>query len=119
MIKSLLAVFIAAILTENYVLSNNYPELTEVIERLGLKPYFREIFVSGRIGYEKPRPELFAYALERAGYPDVAYMVGDNPVADIQGANAAGMRTAFVHKDEPSEANWNFASLSLLRDVLE
>ena len=104
---------------ENYVLSNNYPELPEVIERMGLKPYFREIFVSARIGYEKPRPELFAYALERAGRPEIAYMVGDNPAADIQGGNAAGMRTAFVHKNEPSEANWNFSDLSQLRDVLE
>lgn len=104
---------------ENYVLSNNYPELIEVIERMGLKHHFREIFVSARIGYEKPRPELFAYALERAGNPEIVYMIGDNPIADIQGGNAAGMRTAFVHKDEPSEANWNFAALSELRDVLE
>ena len=104
---------------ENYVLSNNYPELVNVIERMGLSAYFKEIFVSGCIGYEKPRLELFSYALERAGHPEVCYMVGDNPVADIQGGNAAGMRTAFVHKDEPSEANWNFSTLSALKSVLE
>lgn len=104
---------------ENYVLSNNYPELPEVIGRMGLNRYFKEIFVSARIGYEKPRPELFRYALEGAGSPEIAYMIGDNPVADIQGGNAAGMRTAFVHKDEPSKANWNFAALSELRGVLE
>ena len=33
-----------------------------------------------------------------ANNPDVCYMVGDNPIADIDGAQKAGIKTILVHK---------------------
>ena len=82
----------------NYLLSNNFPELTKVVERFGLSRYFSDHFISANIGYEKPRKEIFEYALRAADLPDICYMAGDNPIADIKGAQAAGLKTILVHK---------------------
>ena len=81
----------------NYLLTNNYPEIVDTMKRLGLDRYFTDYIVSSHVGYEKPRAELFRHALAKAGQPDICYMVGDNPIADIQGAHAAGIPAILVH----------------------
>lgn len=97
---------------KNYVLSNNYPELPLIIKDLGLAEYFTDYVISANIGYEKPRTEIFQYALNIAGYPDICYMIGDNPIADIQGGQSAGMKTILVHKDGVSNADYMCKNLS-------
>lgn len=82
---------------ENWLLSNNYPDLDEVLRQLGLAQYFDGMIISGKEGYDKPHPMLYAIAKQRAGEPEIAYMVGDNPVADIEGGKAAGLTTILVH----------------------
>ena len=47
---------------KNIILSNNYPDLIEVIEKLGLIKYFDAVIVSAVEGYDKPRAELFDIA---------------------------------------------------------
>lgn len=51
---------------------------------------------SARTGYEKPNPKMFAAALALAGTPERVWMVGDNPTADIAGAQAAGIPSILV-----------------------
>ncbi len=82
---------------QNHILSNNYPELNSVMESLGIAKYFSGITVSALVGVEKPRPEIFEAARAAAGNPSLCVMAGDNPVADIAGATAAGMRAILVH----------------------
>ena len=85
----------------NCVLSNNYPELPDAIRMLGLGEFFTAYFVSGAIGYDKPRTEIYLHALREMGNPETAYMIGDNPVADIKGAKLAGLKTVWVHPNDP------------------
>lgn len=82
---------------QNYILSNNYPDLADVIDSLQLRHHFAGLIVSAEVGYDKPRIELFDHAKKVAGYPDRCIMVGDNPVADVRGGQAAGMKTILVH----------------------
>lgn len=92
---------------KNYLISNNFPELVKIFERLGLDKYFSGYFVSADIGYEKPNREIFQQALEKAGNPEVCYMVGDNPITDVKGAQAVGMKTILVHrKSEEAEPDY-------------
>ncbi|MHB8962989.1 MAG: HAD family hydrolase [Saccharofermentanales bacterium] len=81
----------------NLIVSNNYPELQEVMAGLDLADYFEDFIISGKVGYDKPRKEIFDIALQSAGYPDQCFMIGDNPIADIFGANQAGIRSVLVH----------------------
>ena len=104
----------------NYIISNNFPELIQTIEKMGISRYFEDVFLSANIGYEKPRAEIFQYALQQTGQPEMAYMVGDNPAADIQGAAAVGMRTIMVHGTAPvADAEYTCRSLIEIQDILQ
>ncbi len=102
----------------NVVLSNNYPDLIEVITNLGIAKYFDNFIVSAKYGYDKPRRELFEIA--KALYPDEStfYMVGDNAYADIEGGNSAGMTTILVHRGFDANANYCFENLACILDIL-
>ena len=84
---------------KNFILSNNFPELRQIIVNLGLSPYLSDVFLSSELGAEKPNPLIFKKALALAGMPSAAFMVGDNPIADIKGARQAGLKTVLVHRD--------------------
>jgi len=75
----------------NVVLSNHVPELPELIRHLGLDEHVHAVVTSAAHGHEKPHPGAFRIALETAGAPEVAWMVGDNPIADIAGAAQVGI----------------------------
>lgn len=64
------------------------------IEEHGLLEFFPECRVSAAdAGYLKPHPAIFQVALDQLGVkPDEAIFVGDNPVADISGAQGIGMK---------------------------
>lgn len=63
------------------------------IEALGIRPYFGAILVSEAEGVRKPEAEIFLRAAARLGVGvDEVVFVGDNPDADIAGAQACGMR---------------------------
>ena len=103
---------------KHYMLSNNFPELPLVVRGLGLSKYFVDYIVSAHIGYEKPRAEIFQHALEIANFPKICYMIGDNPVADVQGGKAAGMRTILVHRDVLFDAVHHCRTLSEVSALL-
>lgn len=97
------------------MLSNNFPELEQVSENIGIAKFFDDFIVSALIGYEKPRKEIFDYALKVANYPDEVYMIGDNPISDIIGAKNAGIKSIQIGGNSP-DATFRCAALS---DILK
>lgn len=96
---------------KNVILSNNYPDLIDVIINLDIIQYFDDVIISANIGYDKPRKELFDYA--KSKYPDNEYiMVGDNISADISGGKNTGMKTVLVHNGICENADYCFDKLS-------
>jgi HAD superfamily hydrolase (TIGR01509 family) len=74
------------------VVSNWDVGLHDHLEALGLATLVDAVVTSAEAGAPKPRPDVFALALERLGAaPERAVHVGDAP-ADEEGAHAAGMR---------------------------
>jgi len=70
------------------------------LENLGLTQYVDVLITSEEAGVEKPHPLMFLLALNKLGLrPSEAMMVGDNPVADIEGAKALGIKTVLLTKD--------------------
>ncbi|HUQ17028.1 MAG TPA: HAD family hydrolase [Candidatus Saccharimonadales bacterium] len=64
--------------------------------RAGLGPLIDGVVSSHSVGRRKPHPLMFLRALELSGVGAAeAVMIGDNPVADIQGAGALGLRTVY------------------------
>lgn len=103
----------------NYLLSNNFPELRQVLKAYGLQDLFSGIFLSAELGYEKPNRKLFDLALNLAGNPDHAFMVGDNPIADIEGGAAAGLTSILVHREGICPAaDYQVSQLQELKPIL-
>jgi putative hydrolase of the HAD superfamily len=91
------------------ILSNHVPELEDIVRALGVRDHFDVVLSSALIGYEKPHPEAFRIALAEAGAPTRVWMVGDNPVADVQGAESLGIPAILVRRE--SEARWTAPDL--------
>jgi putative hydrolase of the HAD superfamily len=86
------------------VISNFDSRLVAILDGLGLGGFFEQIFVSSRVGYAKPAPEIFHAALRHYGLaPAETLHVGDSEINDLQGANNAGLRGILV--DRRREAN--------------
>ena len=65
----------------------------------GLYPYFEQVFISQKLGCNKPSREYFdaCYACIPGFDPRKAIMVGDSLTSDIQGGKNGGMRTVWVN----------------------
>ena len=71
--------------------------LRALLERHGLLGWFKHTAFSDEVGVRKPDPAIFAHALEALGADrEHAVHVGDDPILDVQGARAAGMRVVQV-----------------------
>ncbi|HHY97172.1 MAG TPA: HAD-IA family hydrolase [Firmicutes bacterium] len=80
------------------ILSNHIPELEQIVSGIGLDHLVTKCLSSAAIGYEKPHPRSFLIALEAARNPARAWMVGDNPIADIAGAESVGIPAILVRR---------------------
>lgn len=78
------------------VLSNFAPELSDLVTALGFASHVDHVFCSGRIGLEKPAPALFAHIKDALRPGKACWMIGDNPVADIDGGRGAGLATIHI-----------------------
>ncbi len=82
------------------VLSNHVPELGRIVEALGLRPHLAALSCSAETGFEKPHPLAYAAVLDELR-PETAWMVGDNVVADVLGAEAVGIPAILVRRADP------------------
>ncbi|AUX27332.1 haloacid dehalogenase [Sorangium cellulosum] len=86
------------------VLSNSEGRLADLVDELGWSAHFLAVADSGRLGFEKPGREIFAWTAERLGASLAAVVhVGDSLAADVDGALAAGMRAVWF-KGDPRKA---------------
>jgi putative hydrolase of the HAD superfamily len=74
----------------------NLPELLHALDLVG---HFDFIAASARIGFEKPHPRIFEWALEQAKVEPAAVVhVGDHVDADVQGAQALGINAVLIDR---------------------
>ncbi len=101
------------------ILSNHVPELEEIASALGLDPLVKHCISSAVVGYEKPHPEVFRMALAAAGNPARVWMVGDNPVADVGGAEAVGLPAILVRIPRRDDVRYYAADLWEAAGIIE
>ncbi len=109
-------------LSANYqlhIVSNGYLDIqTNKLKSGGILHYFKKIITFDVAGARKPEKEIFEYALKEIGAEtNEVIMIGDNLIADIEGANLAGIKA--IHLDETAESNHpsSISSLSQLLDM--
>ena len=99
------------------LLSNHVPELPDIVRHLGLDYHFDHIFNSAETGYEKPHPQAFRNVLSALPEVENIWMIGDNYLADIQGAAALGIPGVLVRASHV-EARYCCADLPAAAELI-
>lgn len=76
---------------------------TADLKRIGLHEHFRFSVSASEVGVAKPDVAIFEHACRRLGIAaENVLHVGDDPLADVVGARAAGMRSAWINRNGAS-----------------
>ncbi len=110
-----------------YIVSNGTAHVQDGrIASAGIAPYFQDIFISQRVGVNKPDARFFdrCFAAMPPGARERAVIVGDSLTSDIQGGRNAGIRTCWSnpHGKPPRAdipADYEFAALAELPALLK
>ncbi|MBL0343583.1 MAG: noncanonical pyrimidine nucleotidase, YjjG family [Bacteroidetes bacterium] len=106
-----------------HVITNGFLEVQYTkIKNSGIGKYFDHIHISEEIGFKKPEPEIFHFAVKQAGtIHENCIMIGDNTETDIAGAQNAGIDHILFnpHRLEvPNFVNQSVNSLTELKILL-
>lgn len=104
---------------ENVILSNHIPELPDIVDALGLSAYILECISSANVGYEKPNPQIYRYALERYKNPKNVWMVGDSIIADVKGAENVGIKSVLVRSKRKDDIKYYSSNLLGLKEIIK
>lgn len=95
------------------------------LEKSGLNKLITDIFISDRIGAEKPSPKFFEKVWEQLGpyKKEEVMIVGDSLTSDMQGGNNAGIRCCWYNpkglKNETSvHVDYEITNLWQVKDIL-
>lgn len=89
-----------------YVITNGVEETqTSRMARSGLDRYFRQMFISGKIGAGKPSRVFFDYVKSHVERFDAreALVIGDSLTSDIKGGIDAGIDTCWFCRNKSEE----------------
>jgi putative hydrolase of the HAD superfamily len=90
--------------------------LPDVLRRCRLDGALDGVVTSAQVGARKPDPAIFPPALRLADCsPDEAVYVGDTPDEDVQGGEAAGIRTLLIDREGGADID----SLDAIRHHLD
>ena len=94
------------------IISNWDDRLRPLLAALKLDKYFEVILISCESAFSKPSPVMFNLAAEKLGMaPERVLHVGDSLELDVQGAQAAGMKAAWLRRGGTSSGDGQISSL--------
>jgi len=83
------------------LISNVAQDMESTYTALGLQPYLNFKVTSAEVGYDKPRPEIFMAALEKAKIKsEEAIYVGDQYQLDVVGARGVGIQALLIDRND-------------------
>ncbi|WP_025765085.1 YjjG family noncanonical pyrimidine nucleotidase [Dyadobacter tibetensis] len=84
---------------QTHVITNGFQDVQgRKIKSAGIHPYFGHVITFDTANAKKPDPRIFQYALELTqADAHSSLMIGDNWVADIEGARSVGMDTVYYN----------------------
>jgi len=101
-----------------HLITNGFSEVQETKLRVsGLGEYFRTVITSEEAGVKKPNPEIFQFALQKAGANiNNSLMIGDDFEVDIVGAKNVGIDQVLFDPEKKYQQN---GSTFTIRDLGE
>lgn len=108
-----------------HILTNGFKEIQQVkLSTSGLDQYFSEVVNSEEAGFLKPDKRVFEFTLAKIrAESDECIMVGDDLIADVLGAQNAGIAPVFFNRknlrhNEQDRIAFEIKCLSELRRIL-
>jgi putative hydrolase of the HAD superfamily len=103
------------------VISNFESWLRDLLRILEIDGLFEVVAISGDLGWEKPDPRIFKWAMEEAGVDaPVSLHVGDSPNFDAQPAHDLGMTGVLLDRHGRwSDLDADYPTVSSLGELLE
>ena len=95
------------------------------IKSSGIEKYFKDIFISQEIGFNKPKREFFENCFEKIDNfkKDETIIVGDSLSSDIQGGKNVGIKTVWFNpkkqKADIIKPDYEIERLSELTELLD
>ncbi|WP_255036245.1 YjjG family noncanonical pyrimidine nucleotidase [Lacihabitans soyangensis] len=102
------------------IISNGYQDIQiKKMKSGGIYHFFDQIITNDIAGARKPEKAIFDFALYKAN-ADVtsSIMIGDNLIADIEGAKNAGLRTIYFNPENDGNDTENISELKYLLEIL-
>jgi len=102
-----------------HIITNGFCEVQYVkLEKSGLRPYFKHIFISEEIGYQKPDVEFFDYAIKTSNATkNESLVIGDNLEVDILGSKNSGIDHVYYNPDKIPHEELIFKEISSLLEL--
>jgi putative hydrolase of the HAD superfamily len=102
------------------LISNVEQDMSQTLTRLNLPAWLTVLVTSQEAGAGKPRPEIFRYALERAGVkPAEAIYIGDQYQVDVIGAKGAGMKAILIDRNDYYQNITDCPKIRSLKEVVD
>ena len=102
------------------LISNIERDMSVTLEKLGLTSRLDIIVTSQDAGATKPQPEIFRYALEKAGVPaGESIYVGDQYQVDVIGSSGARMRGILLDRDGYYKEKLDCLKIRSLKELIE
>lgn len=101
-----------------HIITNGFKEVQYIkLENSGLAPFFDVVICSEELGKNKPSPDIFHFALNKAGASSKeSAMIGDDPEVDVYGALNAGMKGILF---DPFDENKRFSDVPRISALSE
>lgn len=101
------------------IISNFEGWLDDLLRHLEIRELFEVVAISGVVGYEKPDPRIFSWAVERAGVsPSVCAHVGDQPYFDAEPAIECGLHGILLDRHGRwTDLDASYPKISTLREL--
>lgn len=83
-----------------YLASNGTARVQDArLRSSGIGQYMEDVFISQRLGADKPSPEFFRRCFARIPNfdPEAALIIGDSLTSDMRGGNNAGLHTCWLN----------------------
>lgn len=103
-----------------HIITNGFNDVS--LKKLSLShidKYFQAVITSEKAGFKKPDSRIFEYALTQAkAQKNESIMIGDNLIADIQGATQAGLQVIHYNYTK-EEVPPTLKSIQQLTEILK
>jgi HAD superfamily hydrolase (TIGR01549 family) len=98
------------------------PTIYKLLDRFHLRQFFDTVVISGEVGWVKPSPKIFRFALSALGLKaEQCVFIGDDVEADIKGAKKVGMKAILLSEKDLNcpDADAVISSLRGLESVID